>query len=175
MKKVIYFFAVVVLAIGFVSCNNDDDHDFSSAEQNMELRAATLGFSDAEAYKTSVAEQCAAGNHENCDILNDGTHQPCIYSEHAGTRHDGTHHNGTGHGTHDPNTCTDPTHNHGTHDPNTCTDPTHNHGTHDPNTCTDPMHNHGTHDPNTCTDPTHNHGNNNGNHHNNNNSGGHHK
>jgi hypothetical protein len=104
MKRAIYLFAVVVMATGLVACNNDDDHDFSSnAEQNLELRAKTLGFSDAEAYKTSVTEQCAAGNHANCDILSNGTHQACAYNDHSGTNHDGTYHNGSDHGTHDAN------------------------------------------------------------------------
>ncbi len=103
MKKVFYSLTVLAITVAFASCSKDDDHDFNDASQNMELRASTLGFSDANAYKASVAEQCAAGNHENCDILNDGTHQACAYSEHAGANHDGTHHNGTDHGTHDAN------------------------------------------------------------------------
>lgn len=103
MKKVFYLVAVVAITVAFASCSKDDDHDLSNATQNVELRASTLGFSDANAYKASVAEQCAAGNHENCDIQNDGTHKVCAYSEHAGTNHDGTHHNGTDHGTHDAN------------------------------------------------------------------------
>jgi hypothetical protein len=85
MKRAIYLFAVVALAVGFVSCDNDDDHDFSSADQNIELRAATLGYEDVASYQASVAEQCAAGNHENCDIQNNGTHNVCAYTEHSGT------------------------------------------------------------------------------------------
>ncbi|MDR2917251.1 MAG: hypothetical protein LBV74_20855 [Tannerella sp.] len=103
MKKVVYLFAVVALTAGFVSCSNDDDHDFSNADRNLELRASALGYSDVASYQASVAEQCAAGNHENCDIQTDGTHQVCAYNDHSGTKHDGTRHNGSAHGTHDAN------------------------------------------------------------------------
>lgn len=111
MKRKFYSLAVLALAVAFVSCSSDDDHTFISAEESMELRAEALGFSDVNEYKTSVTEQCKAGNHENCDILNDGTHQACAYKEHSGTKHDGTHHNGTDHGSHDSNG-----HSHGSHD-----------------------------------------------------------
>ncbi len=100
MRKVIYLFAVVVLAVGFVSCN-DDDHDYKTDDQNIELRAKTLGYTDAVTYKQSVATQCEAGNHENCDIQNDGSHNVCAYAEHSGMKHDGTDHKGNAHGTHD--------------------------------------------------------------------------
>lgn len=103
MKKVIYSLAILAISVAFASCSNDDDHNLDNATQSLELRASALGFSDTNAYKSSVAEQCAAGNHENCDILNDGTHKACAYSEHAGTNHDGTHHERTNHGTHDAN------------------------------------------------------------------------
>lgn len=110
MKKVIYLFAVVALTVGFVSCSNDDEPDFDNAEPNLELRAASLGFSDVDTYKTCVAEQCILGNHKNCDILTDGTHQACAYQEHCGTKHDGSHHNGSDHGIHDADG-----HSHGSH------------------------------------------------------------
>lgn len=103
MKRVIYLFAVVALTAGFVSCNNDDDDNFSNAEQDLELRASTLGYSDAASYQENVTEQCELGNHENCDIQTDGTHQVCKYPEHSGTKHDGTHQNGSDHGTHNGN------------------------------------------------------------------------
>lgn len=104
MKKVFYLVVVTVFAVTFVSCSNDDHDDFgTTTQQDIEARAAALGFESAADYQTSVAEQCAAGNHENCDIYNDGTHTACAYSDHSGTNHDGTHHNGTDHGSHDKN------------------------------------------------------------------------
>lgn len=109
MRKVFYSLAALILTVTLVSCSNDD-HDFNSDEQNMELRAAALGFSDVDSYKASVSQQCTAGDHENCDILNNGTHQACAYKEHSGTKHDGSHHNGSNHGTHDENG-----HSHGSH------------------------------------------------------------
>lgn len=115
MKRATYLFAVVALAVGFVSCNNDDDHDFSNADQNIELRAASLGYEDVASYQASVAEQCAAGNHKNCDIQSNGTHNVCAYTEHSGTKHDGTHHNGSDHGTHDANGHSHDSHGSGNH------------------------------------------------------------
>ena len=103
MKKNFYSLAILAFVVALASCSKDDEHNLGNTEQNLELRASSLGFSDANAYKASVAEQHAAGNHENCDILNNGTHQTCGYAEHSGTKHDGTHHNGTDHGTHDAN------------------------------------------------------------------------
>ena len=112
MKKLFYSLAVVLFAVTFVACSNDDHEDFgTSAKQDIEARAAALGFDDVAAYQASVAEQCSAGNHENCDIYNDGTHEACAYSDHSGKNHDGTHHNGTDHGTHDKDG-----HSHGSHD-----------------------------------------------------------
>lgn len=115
MKRAIYLFSVVALAVGFVSCNNDDNHDFSNASQNIELRAASLGYKDVASYKASVAQKCAAGNHENCDIHSNGTHKVCAYTEHSGTKHDGTHHNGSDHGTHDANGHSHDSHGSGNH------------------------------------------------------------
>ena len=164
MKRTFYCLAALALAVTCVSCIQDEDNNLTPNDQNLELRASTLGYTDGNTYKNRVLNQCADGNHENCDILADGTHRVCTNVQHTGIKHDGTHHNGTGHGGqfHDPATCTDATHNHTNcpYDPATCTDPTHNHGTgngqpHDPATCTDKRHNHG----------TGNHGNNNGNHH----------
>ncbi len=104
MKKVFYSLTVLAFVFTFASCSNDDDqHDFNNAKQDVTLRATALGFSDMNAHTTAVAEQCAAGNHENCDIQTNGTHQACGYAEHTGTNHDGTQHNGTEHGTHDAN------------------------------------------------------------------------
>jgi hypothetical protein len=103
MKRLFYALAVVC-TLSFVACDNDDHNDFgTSVQQDIEARAKALGFEDAAAYKASVAEQCAAGNHENCDIYNDGTHQACAYSDHSGKKHDGTHHKGSNHGSHDKN------------------------------------------------------------------------
>lgn len=114
MKRVFYL-ATALAAVGFTSCNKDDNHDFYNDKQNLELRAASLGYSDVNAYKTSVAEQCAAGNHENCDVLNDGTHQACAYQDHSGKKHDGSNHNGSDHGSHDANGHSHGNHNKGRH------------------------------------------------------------
>lgn len=104
MKKIFYLLTLVLSTVIFASCSNDDHDDFgTSAKQDIEARAAALGFDDVTAYQASVAEQCAAGNHENCDIYSNGTHEACAYSDHSGQNHDGTHHNGTDHGIHDQN------------------------------------------------------------------------
>lgn len=104
MRKLFCALAVVLFAVAFMSCNKDDHDDFgTSAEQNIETRAKDLGFNNVDDYKASVAIQCTAGNHENCDVYNDGTHEVCAYSDHSGKNHDGTHHNGTDHGTHNKN------------------------------------------------------------------------
>ncbi|MDH6304154.1 hypothetical protein M2459_000882 [Parabacteroides sp. PF5-5] len=101
MKKLFYSLAVVLLAVAFVSCNNENQDDIDTLEkEDIETRAAALGFEDVAAYKACVAEQCAAGNHENCDICEDGTHEACPYFEHSGKKHDGTHHNGSNHESH---------------------------------------------------------------------------
>ena len=114
MKKLFYSLAVVLFAVTFTSCDKDDHDDFgTSAQQDIESRATALGFEDVAAYKACVAEQCAAGNHENCDIYQDGTHEPCAYRDHSGKKHDGTHHDGTDHGTHNQNG-----HSHGSHNSN---------------------------------------------------------
>ena len=172
MKRVFYSLAIVTLAVTFVSCSQDEDNNFPQGDQSLETRAATLGYTDGDTYKNTVLNQCAAGNHENCDILADGTHRVCTNAQHSGTKQNGTHHNGTGHGgsnTHDPATCTDASHNHGTTNNGGNTD--NNGQTHDPATCTDASHNHNgqNHDAANCTDKSHNHGTgnngNNGNHH----------
>ena len=104
MKKLFYFVAVTVFAVTFVACHDDEHDDFGTTQQqDIEARAAALGFESAAAYQANVAQQCAAGNHENCDIYNDGTHAACAYADNSGRNHDGSHHNGTGHGTHDKN------------------------------------------------------------------------
>ena len=104
IKKLFLLVAVAVFALSFAACSNDDHDDFgTTSQQDIAARATALGFDDVAAYQASVAEQCAAGNHENCDIYNDGTHSACAYSDHSGTNHDGTHHNGSDHGQHDKN------------------------------------------------------------------------
>lgn len=104
MKKLFYSLTLVLFAVTFIACSSDDHDDFgTTSQQDIKARAAALGFDDVAAYKANVAEQCAADNHENCDIYNDGTHQACAYSDHSGKNHDGTHHNGSDHGTHDKN------------------------------------------------------------------------
>lgn len=94
MKKVFYSLTVLAFVAIFASCTKNDDHNFDNANKSLELRAASLGFENVEDYKASVARECAAGNHENCDILNNGTHQACGYADHSGTKHDGTVHHG---------------------------------------------------------------------------------
>lgn len=111
MKKTICLLAIVMTTIGFFSCNDEKNNDSNYDEQNLELRASILGFEDVESYKTCVAEQCLAGNHENCDIFSDGTHRACAFHEHSGTRRDGSHHDGTSHGTHNEHG-----HSHGSHE-----------------------------------------------------------
>ncbi|MEN9920051.1 MAG: hypothetical protein RL662_2487 [Bacteroidota bacterium] len=113
MKKILYSLAILALAVVFMSCGKDDNHDIVSTGHSIEDRARSLGFSDANAYTASVAQQCAIGNHENCDILNNGIHQVCGNAEHLGNKHDGTHHNGMNHGADDALNCTDTSHNHG--------------------------------------------------------------
>ena len=73
MKRVFYSLAIVTLAVTFVSCSQDEDNNFPQGDQSLETRAATLGYTDGDTYKNTVLNQCAAGNHENCDILADGT------------------------------------------------------------------------------------------------------
>lgn len=114
MKKVFYSLAVVAL-ITFSSCSKDEDHNFDQAEQNVALRASSLGYTDVATYEESVTQQCAEGNHENCDIQTNGEHQACTYPEHAGMNHDGTDHNGTDHGMHDANGHSHSSHGSGNH------------------------------------------------------------
>ena len=104
-----YLAATLVLVAILAACNKHESNS-DLAEQNLELRAKNLGFSDVEAYKVHVAQQCEAGIHNNCDPYTDGTHHACAYNEHSGTKHDGSHHNGTSHGSHDGNG-----HSHGSH------------------------------------------------------------
>jgi len=176
MKVIFYlFFASALL---FTSCSKDNDiQGLESSDNGVTTRASNLGYSDVKSYTSSVLSQCALGNHENCEILADGTHQACPFPDHDGITHDGKHINGTAKGghshyngeTHNAATCTDKSHNHGTT----------NGGTHDVATCNDITHNHGetnngnTDDVATCTDKSHNHGTTNNS--NNHNGGGHHK
>lgn len=103
MKKVFYPLAVTILTISLASCSKDNHKSYDQAVQSIDLRASQLGYSDVAAYELSVAQQCAEGNHQNCDIMTNQTHQACAYNEHAGVNYDGTVHNGTDHGTHDTN------------------------------------------------------------------------
>ncbi|KAA6301334.1 MAG: hypothetical protein EZS26_002531 [Candidatus Ordinivivax streblomastigis] len=135
MKKVFYSLATLALVFVLASCSQDDDkQNLDGIEGNMESRAAILGYFDTDTYVESVAEQCAAGNHENCDIYADGTHKACSYSEHSGTNHDGTNHDGTSHGTHDANghshNDSDENHNNGNHSNETHNNENHNNGGH---------------------------------------------
>lgn len=114
MKNLIYSLVVLVFAIGLISCGSDDN-DSDNDSKNLELRSTILGFSDVEAYKMSVAEQCVAGNHQNCDISNDGTHQVCAYPAHSGIKHNGSHHSGSNHGIHDENGHSHSSHGKGNH------------------------------------------------------------
>jgi hypothetical protein len=98
--------------VALTACNKEDISTNSSMEeQNIELRAVTLGYPDVATYAANVTQQCASGNHENCDLSIDGSHHACIYADHAGINRDGTHHSGSGH--HNAATCTDASHNHG--------------------------------------------------------------
>ena len=72
------------------------DSEANSEIENIQLRAANLGFTDVNAYQTNVTQQCAAGNHENCCVIN-GTHQVCPYPDHLGVNCNGTHCNGKNH------------------------------------------------------------------------------
>ena len=103
MKKVIYLLTVLAITVAFVSCGKSDNQILDDATQdaasNIELRASNLGFSGVADYQAYVAAQHAAGNHENCCLLPDGTHQICTHPNHEGTCCNGTHYNGTGHGT----------------------------------------------------------------------------
>ena len=116
MKIIVNVLFVVAIALFAVSCNKNDVTSLEKAKSDVELRAQQLGFENVLVYQTKVSELCVAGDHSNCDILNDDTHQPCAYAEHSGTKHDGTHHNGTNHGKHDGSG-----HTHGSHSNEGCT------------------------------------------------------
>ncbi|MDR0414863.1 MAG: hypothetical protein LBH84_05545 [Prevotellaceae bacterium] len=112
MNKVIFSAGVCTFAVALTACNKEDfSTNPSVEEQNIELRAATLGYPDAATYAENVAQQCASDNHENCDLLVNGSHRACTYADHAGINHDGTRHSGSDH--HNASTCTDASHNHG--------------------------------------------------------------
>lgn len=100
MKKLFYFAAALAIATSLTSCNSNDNPTPEDLAERLEVRAVALGYENSADYEASVAAQCAAGNHENCDVFADGTHQPCAYTEHSGTHHNGSHHDGTDHGTH---------------------------------------------------------------------------
>lgn len=99
MKNLFYLLFVSLFAVAFGACSNSDDNRDLNTDKNIELRAATLGYPDVATYKAAVVNQCAAGNHENCDILTNGTHQACSHVEHIGIKHDGSHHSGVHHTT----------------------------------------------------------------------------
>lgn len=101
MKTLFYSVAILAILLVTTSCNKLDSSNPDTS--NIELRTKTLGFTDVAAYEASVAAQCAAGDHSNCDILSDSTHVACTHIAHSGTNHDGTNHNGMNHGTHDQN------------------------------------------------------------------------
>jgi hypothetical protein len=97
MKEKLFFVALLCCA---VSCNKHNEDVLVDEQANVAIRAQTLGFTDVAAYETYVAQQCANGNHSNCDISTAGTHYACAHTEHQGVKHDGTHHNGTAHNAH---------------------------------------------------------------------------
>lgn len=106
MKKVILAMTALTVMLAFASCDkNHDNNDYQGSQTaaNYDARAQALGFDNAADYQAYVAEQCAAGNHQNCDTYADGSHQACGYADHSGQNHDGTNHNGTDHGQHDKN------------------------------------------------------------------------
>lgn len=106
MKKVILAMTALAVMLSFSACDKDhdsDDYQGSQTAPNIEARAQALGFDSVTEYETFVNDQCHLGNHQNCDIYNDGTHQPCCYADHGGQKHDGSHHNGTDHGQHGEN------------------------------------------------------------------------
>ncbi len=95
MKNLFLLFAIGTGTILFASC--DKDHTPEAEFKSIENRAKALGYESIEVYQDTVAVQCAAGNHINCDPLADGTHQACAYENHSGEKHDGTNHNGSDH------------------------------------------------------------------------------
>jgi hypothetical protein len=175
MKKTFYPLVLFLFAGVFTACENDDvinrnlnevepdiktvTESETKTENELSLRALSLGYSDTTSYTASTWQKCLANNHTNCDVLADGSHQPCIHASHSGTRHDGTPYNGTGGGinnhhsgntnnTHDIATCTDASHNHGNnaaHDINTCTDASHNHNANNKHNGNSNKHNNGGH------------------------------
>lgn len=103
MRNLIYSLVILVFAVGLISCSSDNDNDLSNDSKNLELRATLLGFPDVDSYQVRIAGHCVTGNHQNCDILDNGTHQVCAYPDHSGTKYNGSHHNGSNHGIHDAN------------------------------------------------------------------------
>lgn len=122
MKNRVNALFVVAIALFAVSCNKDDVTSLETAKPDVELRAQQLGFENTQTYRMKVTEQCVSGDHSNCDILNNETHEPCAYVEHSGTKHNGAHHNGTNHGKHNSSG-----HSHGSHSNENCTSDSHNH------------------------------------------------
>lgn len=96
MKK-LTLIMLAALATSLASCKKE--HHSDAPENNIETRAAALGFGDVQTYRDHVRQECAAGNHANCDVATDGTHQACGDRTHNGQCHDGTPHQGANHGT----------------------------------------------------------------------------
>ncbi len=89
--------AVALMGV-FASCDKTDNVDVYPMPSGVETRAHAIGFDNAEEYAAWVRDQHDQGNHENCDVMADGSHRTCVDAAHNGQRHDGTHHNGTAHG-----------------------------------------------------------------------------
>lgn len=95
------FFPFVALAFGIfmTSCNSEEQFQVGETQDAGELaqRASALDYTSAEEYVNTVRQQCRQGIHENCDILEDGTHVPCSDCAHQGTKCDGSHYHGSNH------------------------------------------------------------------------------
>ena len=87
-----------MLAGVMISCNKHDGVPTDAADIN--IRAQALGFATSAEYEEYVTQECAAGNHANCDTSVYGRHYACAHVEHAGACKNGTLHSGTAHGTH---------------------------------------------------------------------------
>lgn len=88
-----------MMSVVITGCNKDGnllDGEMNSETENIQLRSAALGFANVNDYQEYVAQQCIAGNHENCCVLN-GIHQVCTYPNHLGINCQGAHHHGANH------------------------------------------------------------------------------
>jgi len=89
----------ISMSIAITGCSKENalvDSEANNEIENIQLRAANLGFTDVNAYQTNVARQCAAGNHKNCCVIN-GMHQVCPYPDHLGVNCNGTNCSGKNH------------------------------------------------------------------------------